>query len=285
MELPAEKHATLGNRWDGKPLRLHASFIQDWIQCRARGHYKYVQRLPDPTSLYAGNGQATHTAVAALHQSRIDGVPLHWTAMEQVYTEEFYGNLYRWKLGAWDQPDKLYERTLAGLQLYYEEHAPAVKPAAVERWLNAELRVDIDAADKPPNAPRLLIAPYTGRADLIDKQDRVVDFKLVAGQTPDWGAMTEAAEFQVIGYSMLWELEEGRRPSEGRYDYLLVPSRGRPQVVPLAVQITDEKVERFTRLACQVALEVYRDQVGINPAHPYCNPRGCPYWEQCHRDW
>ena len=276
MEAQPDK-LTLGNDAHGRPAKLSPAFLLNWLGCRYRAKCKHILRLPDPSSLYGGNGGAAHAAVAALHQSRIDGTPMLWPAVNLVYEDKFYQGLSTWKVGQWDNPEKIRERTTAGLDLYYHEHAAAIQPLAVEEWLEAELVVDL------PDGRKLYV-PWVGRADLVDRLYRIVDFKLVL-QTPEWERLNEAAEFQVLNYALARELTTGEMAPEGRYDYLIVPSRGKPQVIPLAVQITPAKLQRFTALACQVATEIFYDMAAINPTHQYCTPTGCPYWKRCHDEW
>jgi DNA helicase II / ATP-dependent DNA helicase PcrA len=154
--------------------RLSFSGISTYRECPRQYQYRYVHRLPVPTSAEAQYGNLLHEALRRLGRLRMEGPPLSEAALDQVHEEV-------WTELPFPDPRRLPALRALGrrqLERYLAEGGFVAAPALVEEPFTAELdgwRLHgiIDRVDPPPPDPGG-IAPKRGPAA---GRWRIIDYK------------------------------------------------------------------------------------------------------------
>ena len=148
--------------------------------------------------------------------------------------------------------------------LHGEEQAPDYQPVQVEEYVRIEL----------PNHSRDIV----GVIDLVDDQDRVVDFK-TAGKKKSQGAADNSTQLTI--YAAAHKSATGRDASEVRLDTVV---RTKTKTSRSVVTSTRDDAD-FGALANRInAVTGSIDAGTFTPAVPgswWCGPKWCGYWDTC----
>lgn len=148
--------------------------------------------------------------------------------------------------------------------LHAAEQAPDYQPVAVEQYVRLEL----------PDHPRDLV----GVIDLMDDQDRVIDFKTAGRKKSQTDADTST---QLTVYAAAHKRLTGRDATEVRLDTVV---KTKTKTTRDVVSSTRGAAD-FNALANRVNVITYAIESGtFTPATPgtwWCSQKFCGYWDTC----
>jgi hypothetical protein len=147
------------------------------------------------------------------------------------------------------------------LREYHKVISPGVQPVSVER------EFEIPFENKPWT--------YTGRIDLVDDSNTVVEAKTI-GSTPP--RPQTAHRGQTIGYAAGLR-SEGQKESGARIDYAV--KNKTPKVVSYEFRVQNAEVEFFLEQVARTAHMIENEMFLPNRNHMYCSHRMCGYATRC----
>ena len=249
---------------------LSASRLKCFQTCRLQFFFRYIERIPTPTSPALLVGQVVHRVLQAWNLARWRGGDASVEAMQPFFEAHWVEGCDKEDM-IWDSPDQeAREKSRAWSILeHYLRHTPVPldeRPEAVE----VVVERDLDAHGLPP---------LKGVIDLVREGGRIVDFKTTA-RTPDPDQARHQNEVQLGCYALLYRETTGQMESGFELHHLVKTKVPKLVVTPLE-PLDRDRVTRLLRVmesyVCGVLAEDFVPSPGLHCGY-------CDYFEQC-RAW
>lgn len=268
--LPADERVS---HVTNKKPHLSATQLEMYCRCPESYRRRYIEGEVIPPGIALLKGSGFHKGAEVNMRQKIDthrDLPVsdvvdaavaafeEATAGEYVLTEEEESR------GATVVVSEAKDDLAEMATVHAKDQAPDYQPVAVEKRVLLEL----------PEAPRDLL----GIIDLVDDQDRVVDFK-TAGRKKSQDEADVSTQLTV--YAAAFVREHNTPPSELRLDCVVqTKTRTTRQVVTTQRDSAD-----FAALAARINAVTQAIAAGsFPPALPgtwWCSDRFCGYWRTC----
>lgn len=244
---------------------LSASRLNCFQECRLKFFFRYVERIPSPTSPALFVGRCVHHVLQAWNMARWRGEPSDLDSMRPVFTKH-------WEL---DQPDQLdwgdkkeaairentwtmLEHYLANTPIPLEE-----KPEAVEVVVERDLLAHS-------------LPPLRGVIDLVREGGRIVDFK-TAARTTSPSLLAHQNAVQLGCYALLYREATGNEESGFEIHQLIKTKVPKLVVTPLEPMSPDQTRGLIRQMESYVAGVESQDYVPFPGQH--C--AWCDYFAEC----
>lgn len=254
---------------------LSVSALQKYQRCGVQYEFRYVKKIPEPSTSAAIRGTAVHKsvkknmyqkvksradlAVEELRQEAADQVAAGFAGEVALLPEEQSSGLSRVK-------DATVDLAVSLATLHRDRVAPAIQPVAVEQ------KITLTPAAGP--LPKLV-----GYLDLEDDRGFIHDTKTKTKKPP---ATQAATSQQLTMYEILYRAKNGK-PSNGMLLETLVETQaGNKSVDVQATTRSDAAIGAFVG-TMERAVEGIRKGVFVptNPDNWCCSAKWCGYWNVC----
>jgi len=239
---------------------LSHSQLSKWQRCPRSWEFLYVKKIKAPTSLTFVMGSAYHKALETYYLAKIQRQELSIGDILGVYHEEFSAQVTKADGEAgidFDEKSPADVKALGAVlvKLYMQEIAPGITPLSVEMPFNLNI----------------MGVRITGRIDLIQANNRVVDHKTAAKAYKQEDA---DKEMQPCAYAF----GLGR---EIEFDYHVAIKTKVPKLQIVSTRRTQAHINWWETMVMQ---EIQQMKTGIAPPRPngwHCSPKWCGYWARC----
>ncbi len=238
--------------------------IRMYLRCPAQYYFRYVLGLKVPPPGATVLGRAVHCGLEYCFREKLEKMeapPVN--RILDIYDAAFEAERPEadWKE---EDPGKAKDDGAALLRLHYQEVAPHLVPAAVER------RVEI-----PMEKENTYLL---GFIDLETADGLIVDHKTVSRTPPEDKA---AEDIQLSAYALAYRRAHGKMPNGVRLDFLV--RNKTVKIVTRSANRTEADLIRFWKLAKGVVKAIQAEVFYPNPDNFMCSPSACGYWEECHK--
>jgi hypothetical protein len=259
---------------------LSVSKIEKYLLCPLSFKYKYVDKIPETTSMVVHGGRVVHEVIeVALKQFSQTGKYPDWQTLDDMYEpawerqrkeEEAKESFVAWQFDDDDPPEKVKAECRPLVRLAREEALPKIRPFLADNEPVIEYRVDLEFKSD--------VGPFKtlGYIDLLDDTGLLIDWKTtkkVSGRArKGW---MQAASYSFWVYPMIGE--EVVRSQK----IFLVRDPGNIHIEYAPTLVGPPHRAWFARLAAEVWKSVY---YGVYPAKNegwQCHPKFCPYHGPC----
>lgn len=254
-----------------KRPHLSPSSIETFCRCPVQWRFRYLDGLIVPPGIAALKGKGLHAGAAHNMQQKIDShQDLPVSQIVEAAVEGFDASLRdgytlaAHEEGARDATVGAARDSVVQMALSHaSEQAPDYQPVLVEKTIEV----------LTTGTHNLL-----GIVDLVDDQDRLVDFK-TGGRKKPIGEVDSSV--QLTAYSALHHVLTGRLPSEVRLDVLVEGRRGVDRQLLVGTRGPNDIIALENRIK---AIELAIDAGVFIPCSPgswCCSPRWCGFFSQC----
>lgn len=243
---------------------LSASRVNTFNRCGMQYYFRHCEALVSPPSGALSLGSSFHVGVEHNYHQKIDShEDLPVAEVLDAFSTDFDERKHETAWWEGEKPEQFKDQGIGLLQTYQGEIAAKVQPGSVER----QFEIPFDNKDWT----------FTGRIDLVDNQDVIVETKTI-GRTPP-GPQPDH-KFQTIAYTTGFR-QEGGRESGARIDYTV--KNKTPKTVSYSFNVHDAEIEFFLSQVARVALMI-ENEMFMNSRHlsPFpCSHRFCGYATLC----
>ena len=256
-----------------KKPHLSATQLEMYCRCPESYRRRYLEGEVIPPGIALLKGSGFHKGAEVNMRQKIethrdlpvsDVVDASVAAFEEATAGEYILSEEEESRGATVVVADAKDDLAAMATVHATDQAPDYQPVAVEKRVLIEL----------PEAPRDLL----GIIDLVDDQDRVVDFK-TAGRKKSQGEADVSTQLTV--YAAAFTREHGAPPAELRLDCVVQTKRTTSRQVVATTRDSDD----FSALAARINAVTQAIAAGsFPPALPgtwWCSDRFCGYWRTC----
>lgn len=246
---------------------LSYSSISTWLMCPRSFKYKYVEKIPTPTSPALIFGSAVHDTVEE-YISETE----HRYALAELWPFKWNAQLEENKDISWndDTPEGLHNE---GLRLLSSPDIVKVVDALTcmvdEQGPCIERKVELRVPDVP--------IPIVGYIDMIGTDGVPHDLKTSA---KSWNTDKARSEIQPLFY-LAALLQSGNNLHQLRFRHVVFVKTKTPQVQVLESAFTFSEIFWLLEMVKSVWLAI---EVGIFPCNPTgwkCSKDWCEYWPLC----
>jgi hypothetical protein len=276
------------------PPKIYSiSQLDCYISCPAKYKYRYIERIPSPTSASLEFGNSVHRGLEHnFHQKTFSWADLSANEVSDKFVESYEPSKDKinWDEENRDKTDKdkisfVSERDkgVALLRTYMNDgYTKTIIPSRVEH----KFEVPVPGVSKP----------LQGYIDLVDNKLLLIDFK-TASKSP-----TEAKlgpyHRQLCGYSYaLLKLKQMRHDLseveinalnkmpffKARLDFLIKTKTPKIVIVD-TFKIGLEEIKRFVSMLQEMDKSINANLFPRNSTSYLCNKKYCNYWDKCHND-
>lgn len=247
------------------------SQISMFLRCAKQWSYRYIDGIIAPPSISLIVGSAYHDALATNFMQKIeseqdlpisdvlDAFSTSWDRQLTRRVTEDDGEQQEFEtLDPEDEEEDTGDAKDMGVKLvrtYHYDTAPAVQPAAVEKWCEVEI------AD----------LKMVGRLDLQTTAGKVIDHK-TSKRSKTQAEMD--LEFQPFAYGLLC-----KGPVD--FDFHVAVKTKKPKIQVIQTPKTAAEIIWFLRLAQQVWKAMHTGVYPPNPTGWWCNEKYCGYHSMC----
>lgn len=246
---------------------VSASRLKCWLACRLKFFFRYIEKLPSPSSPALHVGKTVHSVLQAWSLARWHGQPLERSDLESLFHQNFdqdqIGQVIDWNDGEAEAKATAW----AVLSAYLDQTPipPEEKPEGVEVRLEADLG-------------KYGLPVLVGVLDLVRPGGRIVDFK-TSGQTPRENQSFHQHELQLSCYSVLYREATGQR-EHGLELHQLVKTKTPKIVLSAFPPMTGDQQIRLFRILESYVEGVQREDYVPSPGLQ-CG--SCEYFSHCRR--
>ena len=259
-----------GRKTNGMITSIHQSMLNTWLRCGRQFEYRYIEGLIIPPGIAARRGTGFHKAAELNFREKIqtkEDLPrdVLLDCARDTYVKTIEDE------GVFIPKEKLSEKkkllneglnqTLEATLIYRNEIAPDIQPVMTEKYLTADVDLDL---------------PVAGTIDCADDKNRLIDLKCMKRKDQTWADR----EIQPTVYSLLMENATGVWPESFRYE-IVVPNK---TMVRDSLETKRGKgdVERLRRYAQAFLADLKSGN--FKPADPeswVCDPKWCGFYAIC----
>lgn len=248
---------------------LSYSSISTWLICPRSWKYKYIEKVPTPTSASLIFGSAIHDAVEKYIEARSSGQS---TPLKQLWPTAWNTQLENSQSIAWDDntPESLYNeglrmlcapdivKAIDNLTCLVDEHGPYI-----ERKI--ELRV--------PDVP----IPVIGFIDMIDTHGIPTDFKT---SSKSWTMDKAQGEIQPLFY-LAALTQSCVNDHQLKFRHVVFVRTKAPQIQVIESQFTFNDIFWLLEMIAKVWAAISENHFPCNPLAWCCSEKWCAYWSHC----
>jgi putative RecB family exonuclease len=234
LTLPAPQQ-TAHDPTSGPLEYLSASRLRCFSECRLKFFFRYVEKIPTPTSPALFIGKIVHSVLQQWNLRRWRGEAADantlWPFFADHWSQDQPQDGIEWKDKEPEQKEKAW-----GMLEHYLDHTPIPleeRPEAVE----VVVERDLEAHGLPP---------LRGVIDLVRSGGRIVDFKTTA-RTPDPAQAEHQNETQLGCYALLYREATGKQESGLELHHLVKTKLPKLVVTNLAPMGADQ-IRRLVRV-------------------------------------
>jgi len=246
---------------------LSYSSISMWLTCPRSWKYKYIEKIPTPTSPALVFGSAVHDTVEEYvgeteHRYSLSELwPSKWQAQVEQNTDITWGDdtpegLHNDGLRLLSAPDIV--KVIDNLVCAIDAQGPCI-----ERKI--ELRV--------PDVP----IPVIGYIDVITSDGIPTDFKT---SSKSWGMDKAKSETQPLFY-LAALMQAGQVAHQLRFRHVVFVKTKTPQVQVLESAFTVGNIFWLLEMISKVWGAIKENHFPCNPTGWKCSETGCEYWSLC----
>lgn len=239
---------------------LSPSQVNTYLNCSAKWHYRYVQKLPDPPSGSLVRGRAVHRLVNHWFEHRIEGHAPEVGQLGEAWDEIWERESEDAAFGISEDVEELKASGEALAAKYLTEAAPEIEPAFLD----------------VPVTGLIGGVPVRGFIDLIDTSGRIVDLKTSSrkpsGVSPDYA-------LQIATYAQITPGVTG----EVRLDTIVATKQ--TQLVNIAYTVSDEDRRMTEKIYPCVQAGMQSGFYAPNRNSQLCSRKYCNFWDQCVQEW
>lgn len=246
---------------------LSYSSISAWLMCPRSWKYKYVEKIPTPTSPALIFGSAIHDTV-----EEYIGETEQRYSLAELWPFKWQAQLEKNETTAWDDdtPEGLHNE---GLQLLSSPDIVKVVDALTcmvdEQGPCIERKVELRVPDVP--------IPIIGYIDLITSDNIPTDFKTSARS---WGADKAQNEIQPLFY-LAALIQAGINTHNLRFRHIVFVRTKVPQVQVIESEFTFGNVFWLLEMVSHVWAAIRENHFPCNPLAWSCSEKWCSYWSLC----
>lgn len=257
---------------------LSVSKIESALLCPRCFKFKYIDKIPQPTSGTLHSGNVVHACLEhALREFAKTGEYPSWQELDDLYgptwdqkraEEEAKPWFLSWE---WPEPEQRMKETYRPLvRLARDEILPTIRPWMIGAEPVVEYRVDLEL--ESPIGPFKLL----GYVDLLEDRGILVDWKTTDGEVSKRARRTW---LQFAGYSLWAYPIVGEEVLQCQKIFLI---RGdRPSFEIVQFEIGPEHREYFVDVAAQVWNMIDKGIFLPITDTWLCQPKFCPFYEAC----
>lgn len=262
------------------PMRnLSVSKIEKFLQCPLAFKYRYVDRIPEPSSGVLHAGRVVHEILEfALKEYPKTGAYPDWKTLDDMFLpawerkkaeEEAKESFIGWDWGIPEEQSKLQYRPL--IRAAWEGALPKVRPWMIGGEPVVEHRIDLELQSD--------VGPFKliGYIDLLDDTGVLLDWKTSTKE--EVSARQKKLWLQFAAYALyVWPIV-GEETLECKKIFLVPGANPRVEWCPFTVG--PKHREWFCRIAAEVWKSVY---YGAYPARSegwWCSAKFCSFWGPC----
>lgn len=242
------------------------SALNLWLLCGECCRRTYFE-TPIPPGIAMWRGRSFHSAAEINHKQKIDSyIDLKLDYLKDYCRDSYVHGIndegFYLPLDEKPYKNKLLNKGLSeavtAVEVYKKDIAPTLQPKTVEKYIRTDIGLEM---------------PISGRIDVEDSNDTIVDFKVGKRKQKNW----EHTDFQPTFYGLLKYMTEKKLP---KFLFNIIPSNGIVQKLP-----TTRSFDDFTILIRYVKLFIKDIKAGIfrpaSPGHWKCQPKWCGYYYTC----
>lgn len=244
---------------------LSYSSISTWLMCPRSWKYKYIEKIPIPTSPALIFGSAVHDTVE--HYIQDKSVPL-----SELWPARWLAQLERNETITWDDdtPEGLHNeglrllsspdivKVIDGLTCMIDEQGPCI-----------ERKVELHVPDVP--------MPIVGYIDMIGTDGIPHDFKT---SSKSWNTDKAHNETQPLFY-LAALMQAGNNSHQLRFRHVVFIKTKTPQVQVLESAFTFSEIFWLLEMVKSVWLAIETENFPCNPTGWKCSKDWCEYWNLC----
>ena len=259
---------------------LSVTKIEKFLQCPRAFKYRYVDKIPEPSSGMVHGGRVVHEVIEfALKQWARTGSYPDWKTLDDMYEpvwqrrlreEEAKETFVGWQWDPEDPPEKMKVECRPLVRLAREEVLPKIRPMILDNGPVVEYRVDLEFKSD--------VGPFKtlGYVDLLDDTGLLSDWKT----TKKVSARAKKGWLQSASYSF-WVYPMIGEEVVRSQKIFLVRGEGAPHVEYAPTEVGPLHRSWFADLAAQVWKSIY---YGVYPARSegwWCSNKFCSFYGPC----
>jgi CRISPR/Cas system-associated exonuclease Cas4 (RecB family) len=258
---------------------LSVSKIDKFLQCPLAFKYRYIDKIPETTSMVVHGGRVVHEVIEhALKQFAQTGKYPDWQTMDDLYEpvwerqtkeEEEKESFVSWQFDPDDPPEKVRAECRPLVRLAREEALPKIRPFMAENGPVIEYRVDLEFKSD--------VGPFKtlGFIDLLDDTGLLSDWKT----TKKVSARAKKGWMQAASYSFWVYPTIGEEIVRAQKIFLVRGDDPHIEYAPTEVGPMHRKW--FAKIAAEVWKSIHH---GVYPARAegwWCSPKFCSFYGPC----
>jgi CRISPR/Cas system-associated exonuclease Cas4 (RecB family) len=250
---------------------LSVTKIEAATLCPLRFRYRFVDRLPEPSSGVAFAGRTFHTIMEHALKLRLGGLPIprpqelddrflaEWQA--GIEREEQSEGFCGWQWDEGDSPERAQSDYRALVRLAATDVLPSIRPQFVEH------RFEISVGG----------VPLVGYLDLVEEGGVLSDWKTVGSIS----ARQRLLSLQLMGYSWAVQSLLGTTSDTEARKLFFVRNGNHPKFEAVSFVVRDEHRRWFAQVAEAVWRMVRAEAYVPNTDGWWCTPKFCSYYSIC----
>ncbi|MGC9100051.1 MAG: RecB family exonuclease [Caldisericum sp.] len=248
-------------------IELSFQKINTYSQCGLKYYFKYVEKIPTPSTSYVVLGKAFHKALENyfLEKMKKGENPevdlLLSTYVDEIdfvaSNEEIYLSDDEKTKGKDKIIDEIKNLGTFGLRIYHKERAQVIEPLFVEE------RFEMDLGE----ASRLVglenegfsKVKIIGVVDLVNADGTIIDYKTKRGSKGEEADKSQQLTIYALWFKSLY----GELPPKCELDNIILSAK-MPKIITTSTQKTEEDIKRLLRRISRIA-DGIRKEVYIPP--------------------
>jgi len=233
--------------------------------CARKYYYRYIERIPTPTTPALLMGSCYHAGIERNFRAKAaHGLDLALDEVLDAYDTAWHARLESDEIDWQDEnPGDVKDRGIGLLRTYMETTAPFVMPAEVERRFSVAL-------------PGIDGWTLDGIVDLITIDGVIIDHK-----TGTRSKTQDDADRDLQASAYAFALFTDPTVEEANFEFHVAVAKKVPEIQRVSTVRSRADAEWYLNLVAEYVQQI---RAGIFPPNPtgwLCSPTWCGYWDRC----